>query len=92
MKIIIREANRKGITIPIPMFCITGMINGISLAEKFARKSSKESLEGKNIAETLKCIDKKALKKGFRQLKKSCKGMTILEVEEKNGDYVKIIM
>ncbi|NEU06028.1 MULTISPECIES: hypothetical protein [Clostridium] len=93
MKIIIKENMGRKFIIPIPMFCISIAINCISLAGKYGRKNkNSHSKINEESLEILKNIDKRILKKAFKDLKKSCKGMVIVDIEEHDGSYVKIII
>ncbi|WP_010293321.1 hypothetical protein [Clostridium senegalense] len=93
MKIIIKENMGRKFIIPIPMFCISIAINCISLAGKYGAKNkgSKDKINEEAL-EFLKNIDKRTLKKAFKDLKKSCKGMAMVDIEERDGSCVKIII
>ncbi|MGG7165090.1 hypothetical protein [Clostridium ihumii] len=84
MWITIKESGHRGFKIPIPM-CFIGL--GISIASKASKKNINEDLN-----KVFESMDSRELKRAFRKLNRTCKGMTIVDVESKEGDHVKIVI
>jgi hypothetical protein len=82
MKISVREKNGKGLNIRVPMgvcrfFIKTGM---------FGLRHSKDYID----EEALKYCNPKLMDMALKELNKNYKGLTIVEVQDRDGDHVKI--
>lgn len=84
MHIIVKEKDSKCINIKIPNFL---MNVGLEIAFKCVKFSNCDNFN--EVENSLKKIDKKQLKLAIKELKKY-KGLEIVSVEEKDGDYVSI--
>jgi hypothetical protein len=86
MRILIRNEQKRNILIPIPSFLTGVAINLIFLGAKYSKNNSNEE-----FFKYIESIDKRKLKEAVKDLRATCKGMTIVDIQDKNGQCVRVI-
>ncbi|CDF59217.1 hypothetical protein [Thermobrachium celere] len=86
MRIYIKQNNGKKIDIFIPNFLLNTAINIFNATIFFGKPWLH-----KEFKETIDCIDLRALKKCFKELRKY-KGLKLVSVRSQNGEEVEIIV
>ncbi|MCX7694472.1 MAG: hypothetical protein N2Z71_01985 [Caloramator sp.] len=86
MRIHIKQNNGKKIDIFIPNFLLNTAINIFNATVFFGRP-----LLDKEFKEALDCIDLRALKRCFKELRKY-KGLQLASIKSQNGEEVEIIV
>ena len=83
MKIIVKSNDSKNINIHLPMFVITTALKFIDISKYDSKMTGIDD-------DKLKYFDKESLIKALKHLKKHHKGLVLVEVDDGNGEYVKI--
>lgn len=84
MRIIIKDKNEnKDINITIPSFAIDTLLSMAPIATKFVKYEKNYDIRKEDLTVFIKCA---------KEMNKAYKGLEIINIQEKNGNEIKIII
>lgn len=86
MKVVIRS-KETNLTIPVPMFILSGGLKLTKFIQKIMQKSNMKKENIEKVNEIFEALDMELIAYALKKLK-AHKGLVLVEVDGKDGDYI----